>query len=231
MGVCQKNCGIDYGKCLVTTFDMNTCTKQEAACALDCLKGVKAKPFKIQVKNDVGSCEKNCGIDFGKCLITTGDFKSCLKDQASCALDCLKSVSTAMNVAQTKDQGVCQKNCAIDYSKCLITTFDMATCSKQEAACALDCLKSTKVEMQFSQIECSLCKAGAGQIEGLIAKWGCGASDVAITAACETIFGGPEDPIADFCAAGFIASCPTLLKWIEGKVFSPAKACTLVKLC
>jgi hypothetical protein len=40
---------------------------------------------------------------------------------------------------------VSQKNCAIDYSKCLITTFDMATCSKQEAACALDCLKSTEV--------------------------------------------------------------------------------------
>ena len=48
---------------------------------------------------DMGICQKNCGIDFGKCMITTGDFKSCLKDQASCALDCLKSVSVAKGVA------------------------------------------------------------------------------------------------------------------------------------
>lgn len=234
MGVCQKNCGIDYGKCLITTFDMTTCTQQEAACALDCLKGVKAKPFKIQVKNDVGTCEKNCGIDFGKCLITTGDFKSCLKDQAGCALDCLKSVSVAKGVAQSQDMGVCQKNCAIDYSKCLITTFDMFTCSQQEAACALDCLKSVEVaqvdNVDFS-LKCTLCQAGAGKIEGAIAKLGCGASDVAITLACETIFLGPEDPVADACAVGFIAACPTLLKWIQGKIFSPSKACSLVHLC
>ncbi len=52
---------------------------------------------------DVGSCEKNCGIDFGKCVITTGDFKSCIKDQAGCALDCLKSVTSEIVVYQTKD--------------------------------------------------------------------------------------------------------------------------------
>jgi len=60
---------------------------------------------------------------------------------------------------------------------------------------------------------------------------GCGASDVAITAACEVIFLGPEDPAADLCAAGFIAACPTLLKWIQGKIFSADKACALVRLC
>ena len=81
MGTCQKNCGIDYGKCLITTFDINECTKAESGCALDCLKGVKTpKKFEIEVSSDVGICEKDCGIDFGKCLITTGDFKSCLKD-------------------------------------------------------------------------------------------------------------------------------------------------------
>ncbi len=115
---------------MITQFDIDACTKQEAACALDCLKGVKSKkPFKIQVKNDVGVCEKNCGIDFGTCLINTGDFKTCLKAQATCALDCLKSESVAKGVVQTQDVEVCQKNCAIDYSKCLITTFDMATCT------------------------------------------------------------------------------------------------------
>jgi hypothetical protein len=148
MGVCQKNCGIDYGKCLITTFDINSCTKAEAACALDCLKGVKEPKFEVKVAaGKVGNCEKNCGIDFGKCLIETGDFKSCIKTQASCALDCLKSVSSHNRlVKQSQDMGVCQKNCAIDYSKCLVLTFDMFTCSQQEAACALDCLKSVEVK-------------------------------------------------------------------------------------
>jgi hypothetical protein len=45
---------------------------------------------------------------------------------------------------QVKDMGVCQKDCGIDYAKCLITTFDMETCIKQEASCALDCLKDLK---------------------------------------------------------------------------------------
>ena len=126
--------------------------------------------------------------------------------------------------------GVCQKNCAIDYSKCLVTTFDLTTCSKQEAACALDCLKSTEVAQQVSSVSCTLCKAGARQIKRIIANWGCGTTDRAITLACKN-FIGPEDSVADVCAAGFIAACPTLLKWIEGKIFTPTKACTLVRLC
>ena len=60
---------------------------------------------------------------------------------------------------------------------------------------------------------------------------GCGASRVAIGLACEAIFLGPEDPIADACAIGFYAACPTLLKWIQGKVFTTDKACHLVHLC
>jgi hypothetical protein len=72
---------------------------------------------------------------------------------------------------------------------------------------------------------------GAGVLESVIAKLGCTASSVAITLACETIFGGPLDPLADVCAGGFIAACPTLLKWIEGKIFSSDKACRLVHLC
>ena len=44
------------------------------------------------IAGEVGVCQKDCGLDFGKCLITTGDFKACLKDEAACALDCLKSV-------------------------------------------------------------------------------------------------------------------------------------------
>jgi len=50
MGVCQKNCGIDYGKCLIQTFDVTQCIKDEASCALDCLKG---KEFAAKYNNQV----------------------------------------------------------------------------------------------------------------------------------------------------------------------------------
>ena len=63
MGICQKNCGIDYGKCLITTGDFKSCLKSEAACSLDCLKSVKSG---IKVSQNIGVCEKNCGIDYGK---------------------------------------------------------------------------------------------------------------------------------------------------------------------
>ena len=35
---CQKRCAIANGRCLLTSFDMQGCTEQEAGCALDCLK-------------------------------------------------------------------------------------------------------------------------------------------------------------------------------------------------
>jgi hypothetical protein len=51
---------------------------------------------------EMGVCQKNCGIDFGKCLITTGDFKSCLKSEAACSLDCLKSRSAQTGIKVTQ---------------------------------------------------------------------------------------------------------------------------------
>ena len=141
----------------------------------------------------------------------------------------MKLFQCVFNVAQTKDVGVCQKNCAIDYSKCLITTFDMATCSKQEAGCALDCLKSTVEVTQTAK--CSICKAGIGAIEQLIASKGCNVAGPALDAACAGIFAGPEDPATILCITGVIKYCPTILKWIEGKMYSPTKACTQLKIC
>jgi hypothetical protein len=103
MGVCQKNCGIDYAKCLVTTFDMKECTKTQAGCALECFKTpTKVKSFVgypiTDVQAGVGACEKNCALDLGKCMIISGDIKQCLKDEVACGLDCLKSVSSSVYV-------------------------------------------------------------------------------------------------------------------------------------
>jgi hypothetical protein len=59
IGVCQKNCGIDFGKCLIQTFDMESCLKGEASCALDCLKGVNvelAKTKAVPEVENIGVC-------------------------------------------------------------------------------------------------------------------------------------------------------------------------------
>ena len=85
--------------------------------------------FAAVMAGKVGVCQKNCGLDFGKCLITTGDFETCLKTEGSCALDCLKNVNGGTVMVSGSGE-VCQKNCGIDYGKCLVTTFDIDKCTK-----------------------------------------------------------------------------------------------------
>ena len=79
MGVCQKNCGIDFGKCLILEDNLEVCLKQEGACALECLKGLTVegnyhgpnhRHHSPAVRsNEAEVCQKNCGIDSGKCMI------------------------------------------------------------------------------------------------------------------------------------------------------------------
>jgi hypothetical protein len=174
-------------------------------------------------------------------MVTTFNLAECVKQEAACALDCLKSVQ--VEVASTKNEvevensamETCQKNCGIDYAKCIVTSFDMEACIKQEAACALDCLKSVQVKRSHSpnlkSLKCSACQFAAGKIEGVIASRGCVLADAGMTVACQTAFGGPEDPFADICTVGFITACPTLAGWITKKAFSPLKACQLIHMC
>ena len=244
LGVCQKNCGIDFGKCLIQTFDMKTCAQSQVVCALDCLKGVAFvakydKPVVALIENSVGNqgvCQKNCGISFGQCLITTFNPKSCLAAQASCALECLKSVKVehALSKLQVKDMGVCQKNCGLSFGQCLIQTFDMKSCTLAQASCALECLKSVKVEKKHPHVKslkCTACKFAAGKIESVLTKYGCGPAEAFFTSACETVFLGSEDPLSNICTAGFTTACPTLLSWIENKAYTASKACALIHMC
>ena len=109
--------------------------------------------FAAVMAGKVGVCQKNCGLDFGKCLITTGNFETCLKSEGSCALECLKNVNGGTVMVSGSGE-VCQKNCGIDYGKCLVTTFDINTCTKDQAACALDCLKGTQlVQPRYTKVE------------------------------------------------------------------------------
>ena len=77
-----------------------------------------------------------------------------------------------MQADQSKEMGACQKNCAIDYTKCLLTNFDMASCTKQEDGCALDCLKTH--EPKVAGDVCSKCIIMTGNnLEPAISA-GCG---------------------------------------------------------
>ena len=124
--------------------------------------------------------------------------------------------------------GVCQKNCAVDYSKCLITTFDMATCTQQEAGCALDCLKSTEIAVEASDT-CSKCIVLAGGNLMTAISQGCGAAtETAIVANCQVNF---ERTMLRRCEKGFSANCNTFLNQITNNVFSAEAACKRVGLC
>ena len=80
-------------------------------------------------------------------------------------------------------------------------------------------------------IACWGCKKAAGGIESVISKKGCLLADAAITAICEAVFLGPEDPLAEICVLAFIKACPTFSAWIAQKTFSPDKACHFIHMC
>jgi hypothetical protein len=43
--------------------------------------------------SEMGVCQKNCSLDFKKCVNDTGLFDECLKTESVCTLDCSKSKS------------------------------------------------------------------------------------------------------------------------------------------
>ena len=65
----------------------------------------------------------------------------CLEEEGTCVAEC----SLELPTPNVKVPNVCQKNCGIDFGKCLIQTFEMESCLKVEAVCVLDCLKDVKV--------------------------------------------------------------------------------------
>ena len=88
-----------------------------------------------------------------------------------------------MQVAQSKEMGVCEKNCAIDYTRCLVTSFDMASCAKQDDGCAVDCLKTHEPKVAGDM--CSKCIIMAGNnLEPAIGAGCNSATETTIVANC-----------------------------------------------
>jgi len=120
--------------------------------------------------------------------------------------------------------GVCQKNCAIDYTKCLVTTFDMATCSKQEAGCALDCLKSCEMKVSNTQNVCQKCMVMAANNIMTAISAGCGAAtETTILANCQVNYSNAT--YQKKCINGFISNCLIFNNQIVNNVFSAKAAC------
>lgn len=165
IGKCEKNCGIDYGKCLIQKLDFVGCLQEEAACSLECLKGLTVSSELKNLDNyevDASTteiCAEDCAVDFGKCLIQTFDIETCLKGTKTCTLDCFKGIDfiakwdePVVPYVKAKSTATCQKNCAIDLGKCVITTGDFVQCMKAEAACSLDCLKGATLATEELEV-------------------------------------------------------------------------------
>ena len=104
----------------------------------------------------------------------------------------------------------------------------METCSKNEAACALDCLKGVHTP-HVQCIACMACKWVARRAEKYIADEGCEDAKDDIDALCVRAFGEGLEALA--CSEGFNSYCPTLVEWIEKEYYSPRRVCKLLKLC
>ena len=77
MEQCQKNCGIEFGKCMITKFDLKQCMQEEAGCALDCLKSVTLSQHSHhqygnlttkEAHHKYSPCEKECKHSLEMCL-------------------------------------------------------------------------------------------------------------------------------------------------------------------
>ena len=177
---CQKSCGIKLGQCMVTTFDVKSCMKEAASCAIGCLSELKVEKhvqkkvesLSVKARKNLGECQKQCGIKYAQCLVSSFDLKGCTTQQAACALGCFMGEKThhhhtaAVQLDVKNEFSVCQKNCAIEYGQCLVTTFDLKGCSQKEASCAIGCLGKLNVEKKHFDLsvknDFSVCQKNCG---------------------------------------------------------------------
>ena len=88
-----------------------------------------------------------------------------------------------------------------------------------------------KLGAPWSWIKCEVCKAVIGTAEHFINKFGCAGFDPIAVSMCEAAGIGPEDPVADICAAAFIIGCPIILHDIENGITSANQLCSDIHMC
>jgi hypothetical protein len=133
---------------MIMKLDPVACGQEEAVCALECLKHVKKSASDINVMGPAEDCQANCGISAGQCMIMKLDPVACGQEEGVCALECLKKKSQ-MSVKKTSVKGPaedCQANCGISAGQCMIMKLDPVQCGREEGVCALECLKTLKVQ-------------------------------------------------------------------------------------
>jgi hypothetical protein len=131
---------------------------------------------------------------------------------------------------QVKNVGVCQKNCGIDYAKCLITKLDMQVCLQEEAACALECLKSVKAPTTGDR--CTICKEIASGVAKVVAPSysACYNASPSISDMCHNYYHGvyPDDLQ---CYIDFKAECEKIKKSAGDGSFDANLTCIDMQRC
>ena len=83
----------------------------------------------------------------------------------------------------------------------------------------------------WSWIKCEICKKIIGSAEDFVEKHGCAKFDTFAVSLCEMAGIGPEDPLADICAAALVAGCPAIAHEIEKHITSADTVCKDIHMC
>lgn len=82
-----------------------------------------------------------------------------------------------------------------------------------------------------SCFKCTVCTGAVGAVASTIASSGCGVADAAFIGACEVAGLGPEDPLADACAAALVAGCEVIAGQMAKGVTDPTELCKSISWC
>ena len=83
MGACQQNCAVDFGGCIVDTFDFPTCMDSHTTCSVQCFKTLKDVDSLDNLK-----CELGCSEDISVCLVKHLNLKQCIGQGEVCSNAC-----------------------------------------------------------------------------------------------------------------------------------------------
>ena len=123
--------------------------------------------------------------------------------------------------------------------------FSLEVCFKQEAACALDCLKTSSVKqhahshshthsqsksIDIKNATCKACEFAAGKVFEVIKREDCKNATAKFSTICKVGFRGVEDKI-QACTAGFVGSCYLYQFKIKYTKFTPLAACKDIDMC